>query len=99
MPLPLLNAGQVSVATFHPKKGKTGGNGGFFHCSFFDTTPPMGAGDIASGKNQSAVLVAVFLYMKKQSTYAIDGGGAVVVASCIQQYLQPLPCPIAINVE
>jgi len=73
-----------------------------FLLPFFDATPPhlqWVLGTLRRAKNQPAVLVAVFLYMKKQSTCAIGGGAAVVVASCIQQFWQPLPCHIAINVD
>jgi len=47
-------------------------------------------------KNQPAVLVALFLCRKKQSSCAIGGSAAVMVASHIQQYWWPLPCCIAI---
>jgi len=60
----------------------------------------MGTGKIlASGKKQPVVLVAVFCAGEKQSTYTIGGSAAVVVASRIQRYWQPLPCRIAINVD
>jgi len=54
------------VATLHPKKGKkTGGNGVLFCCSFLMPHLQWVLATLRQAKNQPAVLVAVFLYMKK----------------------------------